>query len=133
MAVTRPASVTVVGVLAYIEGVLGVIGGVIILFTRNSMAGASNAGTVTGITASGIISIIVGGVMIVVARGLLDGSRVARIIVTIAMALNAVNGVLSLFTLQFFSGIIELLWAVVILSLLYTSRANTFFADRAAV
>src|ERR1700710_2354549 len=120
MAVSRPGSVTVVAVLAYIEGVLGVIGGVIILFTRNSMAGASNAGVVTGITASGIISIIVGGDILVVARGLFDGSRVSRIIVTVAMALNAVNGVLSLFTLQFFSGIIELLWAIVLLSLLYT-------------
>ncbi|HEY8281391.1 MAG TPA: hypothetical protein VIG28_02835 [Leifsonia sp.] len=133
MAVTRPGSVTVVGVLAYIEGVLGVIGGVLILFTRNSMAGATNSATLAGITTSAIVSIIVGGVILVVARGLLDGSRVARIIVTIAMIFNALNGLLSLFTLQFFSGIIELLWAIVLLSLLYTSRANTFFGGRAAV
>ena len=133
MAGTRPGSVTLVGVLAYIEGVLGVIGGVLIFFTRNSMAGSSNAGVVAGITTSAIVSIIVGGVILVVARGLLDGSRVARIIVTIAMIINALNGLLSLFTLQFFSGIIEILWAVVLLALLYTARANAFFARTAAI
>lgn len=132
MAGTRPGSVTVVGVLAYIEGILGVIGGVIILFTRNQMAGASNSATLTGITTSAIVSILISGVILVVARGLLDGSRLSRTIVTIALVFNALNGLLFLFTLQFFSGIIELLWAIVLLSLLYTPRANAFFGTRAA-
>jgi hypothetical protein len=37
-----------------------------------------------------------------------------------------------LFSLQFFSGVLEILWAVVMLSLLYTQRANAFFAARAS-
>ncbi|WP_429608793.1 hypothetical protein, partial [Staphylococcus aureus] len=61
---------------------------------------------------------------------LLSGSRFARGLVTIVMILNAVSGVILLFSMQFFSGILEILWAVVILSLLYTQRANAFFASR---
>src|SRR4051794_8376446 len=112
MAITRPGSVTFVAVLAYINGVLNIVGGVIILFTRNSMAGAGNTGGLVGITTSAILSIILGGVILVVARGLLDGSRVSRGIVTIVMIVNALNGLLLLFTLQFFSGIVELLWSI---------------------
>lgn len=130
MPATRPGSVTFVAVLTYIDGVLGIIGGVVILFTRDQMVRASDAGAVAGITTSAILSIILGIVVLIVARGLLSGSRFARGLVTIVMILNAVSGVILLFSLQFFSGILEILWAVVILSLLYTQRANAFFASR---
>jgi uncharacterized membrane protein len=83
-----------------------------------------------GITTSAILGIILGIVILIVARGLLNGSRFARGIVTIVMILNAISGVILLFSLQFFSGILEILWAVVMLSLLYTRRANAFFAAR---
>lgn len=130
MPATRPGSVTFVAVLAYINGILNIVGGVIILFTRDSMARASG-GALAGITTAAILSIILGIVILVVARGLLNGSRFSRGLVTVVMIVNAINGVLLLFTLQFFSGILEILWAVVMLSLLYTTRANEFFAARA--
>ncbi|WP_426623468.1 DUF7144 family membrane protein [Leifsonia sp. McL0607] len=128
----RPGSVTFVAVLAYINGVLNIIGGVVILFTRDSMVRASDAGALAGITTAAIASIILGIVILIVARGLLNGSRFARGLVTVVMILNAISGVLLMFSLQFFSGILEILWAVVMLSLLYTQRANEFFAARAS-
>ena len=130
MPATRPGSVTFVAVLAYINGVLNIVGGVVILFTRDQMVQASDAGAMAGITTSAILGIILGIVILIVARGLLNGSRFARGIVTIVMILNAISGVILLFSLQFFSGILEILWAVVMLSLLYTRRANAFFAAR---
>ncbi|MFE4951551.1 hypothetical protein ACFQ9V_15735 [Leifsonia sp. NPDC056665] len=130
MSPTRPGSVTFVAVLAYINGVLNIIGGVVILFTRDQMVRASNAGAIAGITTSAILAIILGIVILVVARGLLNGSRFARGLVTVVMILNAIGGVILLFSLQFFSGILEILWAVVMLSLLYTQRANAFFTSR---
>ena len=130
MPATRPGTVTFVAVLAYINGVLNIVGGVVILFTRDQMVRASNAGAIAGITTSAILAIILGIVILVVARGLLNGSRFARGLVTVVMILNAVGGVILLFSLQFFSGILEILWAVVMLSLLYTQRANAFFAGR---
>lgn len=128
----RPGSVTFVAVLAYINGVLNIIGGVVILFTRNSMVSGSNSGALAGITTAAIVSIVLGIVILIVARGLLNGSRFARGLVTVVMILNAVSGVILLFSLQFFSGILEILWAVIMLSLLYTQRANAFFAARAS-
>ncbi|MGH1523411.1 DUF7144 family membrane protein [Leifsonia sp. L25] len=130
MSVTRPGTVTFVAVLAYINGVLNLVGGVIILFTRDQMARASNSGAQAGLITSAILAIILGIVILVVARGLLNGSRFARGLVTVVMILNAIGGVLLLFSLQFFSGILEILWAIVMLSLLYTQRANAFFASR---
>lgn len=130
MPAIRPASVTVVAVLAYINGILNIIGGVVLLFTRDQMVRASDAGAVAGITTSAILAIILGIVILIVARGLLNGSRFARGLVTVIMILNAVGGVILLFSLQFFSGILEILWAVVMLALLYTQRANAFFAGR---
>jgi len=130
MPATRPGSVTFVAVLAYINGVLNIVGGVVILFTRDQMVQSSDAGAMVGITTSAILGIILGIVILIVARGLLNGSRFARGIVTVVMILNAISGVILLFSLQFFSGILEILWAVVMLSLLYTRRANAFFAAR---
>lgn len=131
MSATRPGSVTFVAVLAYINGVLNIIGGVVILFTRDQMVRASNAGAIAGITTAAILSIVLGIVILIVARGLLSGSRFARGLVTVVMVLNAVSGVILLFNFQFFSGILEILWAVVVMYLLFTQRANAFFASRA--
>ncbi|WP_314149033.1 hypothetical protein [uncultured Leifsonia sp.] len=126
----RPGSVTFVAVLAYLNGILSIIGGVVMLFTRGAMAGAGNAGTEAGITTSAIISIILGIVILIVARGLLNGSAVSRGLVTVVMIINIFNGILLMFTLQFISGIIDILWAFLILALLFTRRANAFFASR---
>ena len=130
MPATRPGSVTFVAVLAYLNGVLNIVGGVVILFTRDQLARASTAGAQAGLITSAILAIILGVGILVVARGLLNGSRFARGLVTVVLILNAIGGVLLLFSLQFFSGILEILWAIVMLSLLYTQRANAFFAGR---
>ncbi|WP_285113655.1 hypothetical protein [Leifsonia sp. fls2-241-R2A-40a] len=126
---TRPGSVTLVAVLTYINGILNIIGGVIILLTRDQMAG-SNSGAIGGITTAAIISILLGIVTVIVARGLLRGSSVSRVIVAVVMIIDIVNGVLMLFTLQLVSGTIQILWSALILILLFTRRANAFFAGR---
>lgn len=123
----RPGSVTFVAVLTYISGMANIVGGVLLLFTRDTMARESG-GSVAGITTSAVIALLLGIITLIVARGLLDGSRVSRAIVTVVMIVNLINGVLLLFTLQFVSGVIEVLWTLLLLSLLYTRRANTFFA-----
>ncbi len=125
----RPGSVTFVAVLAYINGILNIIGGVLVLFTRSQMAG-SNGGTLAGITTAAILSILLGIIVVIVARGLLRGSSGARLVVTIVMVIDILNGVLMLFTSQLVSGVIQILWSLLIIVLLYTRRANEFFAGR---
>ena len=126
----RPGSVTLVAVLTYISGILNVIGGIIILLTRDQMAGPGNSGALAGITTAAIISILLGVVIIIVARGLLRGSPGSRTVVTVVMIIDILNGVLMLFTLQIVSGVVQIIWSAVILALLFTRRANEFFASR---
>lgn len=126
----RPGSVTFVAVLAYINGILNIVGGTVILFTRDAIARSSEPGAVAGITTAAIISIVLGIVILIVARGLLSGSKISRGLVTVVMIVNVVSGTLLLFSLQFFSGILEILWAIVVIALLFTTRANAFFAGR---
>ncbi|MGO4536839.1 DUF7144 family membrane protein [Leifsonia sp. 2MCAF36] len=126
----RPGSVTFVAVLTYINGILNIIGGVIILLTRNSMVSGRDSAALTGITTAAIISLILGVVIVIVARGLLRGSTGSRAIVTVVMIIDILNGVLLLFASQVVNGVIQILWALLIVLLLYTRRANDFFAGR---
>lgn len=125
----RPGSVTFVAVLTYINGILNVIGGVILLIARDQVAGSAGGG-VAGITTAAIISILLGIIVIIVARGLLRGSPGARVVVTVVMIVDIVNGVILLFSGQLASGIVQILWSLLIIVLLFTRRANGFFTGR---
>ena len=74
----RPRAVTVVVVLTYLSGILSVLGGLLlVLVSRNSASQAQlEAGSGVLLTA-GIVSIIIGIVTILVARGLRHGRRAA--------------------------------------------------------
>lgn len=124
---TRPGSVTFVAVLTYINGVLDVIGGVALLIAREQVAGGGNS---AAITTSAIVSILLGIVTVVVARGLLRGSPVSRVLVAVVMVIDILNGVLLLFTSQVVTGVIQILWSILIVALLFTRRANAFFTGR---
>lgn len=126
----RPGSVTFVAVLAYLNGILNIIGGIVLLLTRDSNAQTLDAGGEAGLITAGILSILLGIVILIVAKGLLDASRISRGLVAVVMIVNIVNGVLQLFSLRFFSGVVEVLWAILIVSLLFTRRANAFFSSR---
>lgn len=124
---TRPGSVTFVAVLTYLNGALDIIGGVILLIARDQVAGGGNS---AAITTSAIVSILLGVVTVVVARGLLRGSSVSRALVAVVMVIDILNGVLLLFTSQVVTGVIQILWSILIVALLFTRRANAFFTGR---
>ncbi|WP_431220625.1 DUF7144 family membrane protein [Leifsonia xyli] len=125
----RPGSVTLVAVLTYINGVLDIIGGVVMLLTRDQLAGG-NGSAAAGVTTAAILSLLLGIVTVLVARGLLRGNSASRAIVAVIMVFDILNGVLMLFTGQAVSGVVQILWSLVILALLFTRRANAFFAGR---
>lgn len=125
--VPRPGSVTFVAVLTYLNGILDIVGGIVFLLTRDQVASGS-AGA--AITTSAIVSLLLGVVTLVVARGLLRGSTVSRALVAIVMVIDILNGVLLLFTPQVVTGAIQILWSFLIVSLLFTRRANAFFTGR---
>jgi len=121
---TRPGGVTLVAVLAWIEGALQILGGVLLLL----VSGAALEGTPRGVVITiAIISIIIGLVIIFVARGLLHGSSTARALVTLFSILSLVSGIYSLVQQQWANGIVTIVIALAIVLILWSGRASKFF------
>jgi uncharacterized membrane protein len=124
MAGPRPGGVTLVAVIAWINGVLGVITGILLL-TGGSAAEAP------AVTTAAWVTIVIGIITILVGVGLLRGSNLARIVATVVFVLNLVNAIWTMFAVpgQLWVAIINALLAIIGLVLLYSARANEFFRD----
>ncbi|HEY4225300.1 MAG TPA: hypothetical protein VGM70_05765 [Pseudolysinimonas sp.] len=121
MATKRPAGVTLIAVIVWINGLLSIIGGIVALITGGSAA-----------LAAAIVSIIIGVLTIAVGVGLLRGSRVARVIATIFLVLSLASAIYSIVVgiaapgsiiVPIVSGVL----ALIALIMLWTSRASSFF------
>ena len=124
MAGPRPGGVTLVAVIAWINGVLGVITGILLL-TGGSAAEAP------AVTTAAWVTIVIGIITILVGVGLLRGSNLARIVATVVFVLNLANAIWTMFAVpgQLWVAIINGLLAIIGLVLLYSARANEFFRD----
>jgi hypothetical protein len=97
----RPGLVTLLVVLVVIGGIVSLLVGLVTILARNDAnvsvtiegqgVNAGDTGSVALIL--GIGAIIVGLIYLLVARGLSDGSNVARIIVTVVSLLNIAGGI----------------------------------------
>ena len=85
--VRRPGSVTVVVVLTIISGILTLLGALFLLLLGGAASLASNVSGVA-VLIFGILYLIFGIVTIAVGVGLRNGSRFARILVTILMVID---------------------------------------------
>ena len=118
---TRPAGVTLIAVIVWINGLLSIIGGIVGLVTGGSAA-----------LVAAIVSIIIGVLTIAVGVGLLRGSRVARVIATIFLVLSLASAIYSIVVGVAAPGsiivpIISGVLALVALIMLWSSRASSFF------
>lgn len=114
MAGPRPVGVTVIAVIAWINGAIGIISGILGLI--------EGAGTVAWITlALGVLTLAVG-------VGLLNGSNVARVLATIVFLLNVAGAIYLLFNGgTVWSAIGSGGLSLIALILLYTAKSNAFF------
>jgi hypothetical protein len=128
-AVARPGGVTLVAVLAWIAGLLDVLGGTILLFQTSVASIVEEFGGASQLIATAIFTIFVGVVVIAIAGGLLRGSPGARIVVTIFQALSIMGGVF--LAIAYPAGAIGeyvgIAISLVIIFLLWTGRASAFF------
>jgi hypothetical protein len=130
--VRRPGSVTVVVVLTIISGILTLLGGLFLLL----LGGAATLDrlNVSGgaVVIFGILYLIFGIITIIVGIGLRNGSRLARMLVTILMVIDIISAITSLIWFQtsqtLTSGIIAIIVSVIVLALLWNRRASEFFA-----
>ncbi|OYX58827.1 MAG: hypothetical protein B7Y93_01160 [Micrococcales bacterium 32-70-13] len=124
----RPRGVTIIGVVAYIGGVVDVVGGSMLLVLATGAALLANplpGGLVTA------ISVIAAGVVVVgVADGLMRGSRLARWFVTVARGVSVVLQFVALTTggVALIVGIVSLVISVIVLSWLWMPSARAYFA-----
>lgn len=120
----RPGGVTLVAVLAWITAVLQIGLSILILTGAISPAGVSVPST--------WVAIVVGVITLLVSFGLFGANRIARVIVTASLGLTILSAILQAVAHRdanvLVGAIITILLAVAGISLLYTQRANRFFA-----
>ena len=121
--IARPMGVTLVGVIIVISGLLGVLLGVLGLFNLNDAVGAGIWGV--------IVSMVIGIIYLLVAKGIFDGNRISRLIVAILTVINLLKGLSYLFAGReiIVNGLIDIIIALIILYLLYGGKARVFFAS----
>ena len=127
----RPGSVTIVMVVTWVVAILTIIAGV--LFLVMSESALSEAGISEGTaTTYGIVELVLGAVIALVAIGLGGGNNFARFLVSILMVLRLGVAIWAGFVLWghggFWSVVIAGLLALLVLALLWNDRANQFFA-----
>lgn len=132
----RPLGVTAVAVLLFISGLVGIIGGILGFIGSASTTSATMDGTVldsTGIAVLAGFLLVTAVLNIIFAFGILRGSRVARMIVTVLQALVIISGVvgLAISGAEIWQGIYNLLMPILIVALLWTGAGTgEFFAKR---
>lgn len=115
----RPFGVTLVFVVILISGVLAVVAGVWRLFNRGDDIG----------WIASAVTIAIGLVYLLVARGIANGSRGARFLVALVTFLMIVTSVWALFVnpeLWLTLGV-QVVLGLIVLGLLYSARAKLFF------
>ncbi|GLK27489.1 hypothetical protein GCM10017608_14230 [Agromyces luteolus] len=117
MAGQRPGGVTLVAVLAWLNGAIAIISGIIHLFGEGF--GSLPAW----------LTIVIGAITIAVSLGLFRGSNTSRIIMTVVFVLNAAIAVYGVFTFGngFWGPLIQGIIALIGLGLLWSRKANEFF------
>jgi hypothetical protein len=119
--VKRPFGVTLVFVVILITGFFTVIAGIARLFNRGDNA------TVGLWTA--IITIVIGVLYLLVARGIASGSSLARFIVALLTVLMIAAAIWTLFAAPalWVALLIQILLGLIVLLLLYSAPATRFF------
>ncbi len=131
----RPVGVTILVVLLWIQAVLQIIGGIVLIFARNDVdilnqTSLSSGGMLT----VGILGIIIGAITALVANGVGRGSNFARWIVAFFACLNLVYGIVEIFSISghlIATGLVTVLLGVVVLYILFGERGSREFFERA--
>ncbi len=143
MAVQRPGTITLIVVLMWINAIIEIIGGVILILASRSNdvitgareGDAGGAVPMEDLNAStllwaGIFSILFGLITILLANGLKNGSNGVRIFLTILIVLQILVDAAEMTVLKnesVWTGLIAILIWLIVLGMLWSSRASAFF------
>lgn len=129
---SRPGGVTLVIILMWINAILEIIAGVLTMIASGDLQyRVEYDQTQTVLLWIGIVAIAFGVITIVLAMGLASGSNAARVVVTILIVLQILADAWELAARAHGSfpwiSILGILFWLIILGLLWTSRASAFF------
>jgi hypothetical protein len=142
MAVQRPGTITFIVVLMWINAILEIIGGIVLIIASrsNDVVTGVQEGVGAGIPVeeisgtsllwAGIISILFGIITIMLANGLKNGSNGVRIFLTILIILQILVDAAEMTALNnksVWTGLIAILIWLIVLGMLWSSRASAFF------
>jgi hypothetical protein len=131
--IVRPGSVTVVVVLTWISAVIAIVSGVLLLiFAPAVRVQVGNSNVSTAVIIIGVVILVIGLLTAWVATRLGKGGNGARILLTILEGLQIAGALATLSTVSgsntVSQSVVTIIIGVVILALLWNSRANAFFA-----
>ena len=133
-AVHRPIGVSVVAIIAIIQGVIAVFAGIGFIVERNSSTLLDYIDRSSGTLATyGVSALIWGGLALLVGFALWNGANWARIAVAILEIIHFAGGVYLLFAwggYYLWQGIWQMLVSVIVLWLLFNPSADQFFEGR---
>jgi hypothetical protein len=130
----RPGGVTFVVVLAYIASIFTVLNGIFVMLDADTLGLQVDAGmSEDELMWAGIVTIVVGAIGILLTAALARGSQVVRILFTIWIAFQIAAGLSSMIGHtgeERASGVVPVVFGIIILFLLFSSRADEFFRGR---
>lgn len=123
-AVARPIGVTIVGILIVIGGLGIILTGVLNLFNEEVRLSVSIVVL--------ILMLVIGLIYLAVAKGIFDGNNFARLLVGVITVINLLVGLYHAIFVEVlrWSGVFQLVFALIILGLLFSRRATEFFTAR---
>lgn len=125
----RPGTVTVVVVLTWLSAIGAILAGILALLLSESALAEAEIEKSTA-TTYGVVELVLGVLIALVAIGLGRGNNFSRALVSGLMAIRVVIGIWAIFVLPngLISGIIAIALALIVLFLLWNEKANAFFA-----
>jgi hypothetical protein len=130
--IRRPGVVTFIGVIMIIQATMSVVSG-IVLAALSGQQRIIDETTLdrAGLITAGIVSLIIGAIILLVALALLRGSKGARILVTIVQVIAVASAAWTMFTHHtgafLFQGLITTAIAIFVLWALYNERSEEYF------
>lgn len=108
---SRPLGITIIAIIMGIQGILGIISGIMLL-----------AGSGGGLFAAGIITLVLGVLYLILAWGLWTLQTWAFWATVVLEVIALLDGIFALGQSGFFSGIVNVVLAIVILIYLFADR-----------
>jgi hypothetical protein len=129
----RPASVSLVVLLTWLVAIVTIIDGLILLFASDATLVSAGVNPSTA-TTTGWVSIVLGLVIALFASALGNGSKFARLLISLLMMFRFVLGSFAIVTLWgsnlVWGAVVLTLVALLVLFLLWNSKASAWFASR---